>query len=125
MYDRKWLELQIVRLGEKYPDRVGMRYALTDHRGDHCIVGQILHDHDACPCTPSHRAVPSRYYAMMGSPNARYRELWNAAVRLNNDGYAWGQIPKLLGLVPGEGKPEPLEQIELWLEQPEEEAVTC
>lgn len=93
MYDRKWLETQIVRMGEKYPERVG----LADRRcnedcSDHCILGQIDHDHGRCMIRGT--CIIYRYDEAL--------HLASSAAGLNNAGVPWGEIPKRLGLVPGE-----------------------
>ena len=96
MRDIKWLATQIVRMGERYPDRVGLRMrAKTANCSDHCIMGQIIHDHGGCG---------GLFTDIWGVPgNATdYIDLLRSTIKLNNDGVRWGEIPLRLGLIPGE-----------------------
>lgn len=93
--DRKWLEMQIVRCGERWPERVGCNGRFQDSSGDRCILGQIASDAGVVP--------ESIECAMMFFGRSDdVRELARQAATLNNQGVAWGEIPKQLGLVPGE-----------------------
>lgn len=97
MYDRKWLELQIVRLGEKYPDRVGLYGEMRTHDcSDHCISGQIVHDTIGC----NGRYGDFQFWTELDDNNCW--QLLVDMVNMNNAGVKWGEIPIRLGLVPGE-----------------------
>lgn len=91
---RKELELHLVRLAEKYPDRIGLpNIRANADCSNHCILGQI--DHDTIGCVAPH----------YGHIYAKADGAWNLATKaadLNNAGMPWGEIPKLLGIVPGE-----------------------
>jgi hypothetical protein len=87
----KALELEVVRVAERHPNRIGPRRAFTSEDGYRCLVGE------ACFNLIGH-GTPA------WSVNAR---LWDVA-RNNDRGIPWGQIPKLVGLVPGE---DPAEEV--------------
>lgn len=103
--DRSELATWIVRMGEKYPDRVGLKGLMaTEDCSDHCISGQILHDLGHCKGKSYVARVP--FSITWGATCLSQR-----AASLNNDGVPWGEIPKRLGLVPGEIPAEtPIEQ---------------
>lgn len=85
------LAMAIVRLGERFPDRVGLRGSWY-HEGDHCLIGMVLHEADR------------RFNSMCFEPEAQ--ALMTAAIGENDAGTPWGEIPKRLGLVPGEAPAE-------------------
>ncbi len=97
MVDRRWLELKLVQLGERYPERVGARGRLGVH-GDHCIVGEIMCEAGSCGEWNGNADT----FSVAASFDPGFKVLWAQAVALNNQGVAWGAIPRLLGLVPGE-----------------------
>lgn len=92
MYDRKWLEQEIVRLAEKFPDRtapfIGIGWGNCGPQG-HCIVGQIAHDHGLCRTNPGSLQLDSI---------ETYR-LQQNAMAANDEGMQWGLIPAKLGLL--------------------------
>ena len=103
---QKELEIAIVRMGEKYPTRIGLWSAMHNADcTDHCIAGQIAHDGGAC-----RRGVVLRrdhpLYAGIANQDTDFRALVFEMVNLNNEGVPWGEIPKRLGLVPGEAPAE-------------------
>lgn len=123
----KQLEYQIIRLAEQYPDRVGLAYALASTNGDHCITGQIAHDLGVCPC--QHAGMRGHTDALflwnvsfvdsitwqvitwnpeinLTDDQKAMRILSAKAVLANNAGHKWGEIPRMLGLVPGEEREE-------------------
>ena len=108
--DRKWLEVQIVRMGEKYPDRVGIPRNFRDKQENTCILGQIWVEAGA-------KDWPGEMFYAFGNRTAEEVAVCNlasGAARLNNEGVPWGQIPKMLGLVPGESTVEaPAELVEV------------
>lgn len=87
----KELELAIVRVAEKWPDRVGLAW-VREQNGDMCILGQIGHD---LLCDPW-------FCAWEVFDTGPAFQLAVRAVAENNVGTPWGQIPIRLGLVPGE-----------------------
>lgn len=89
----KELETWIVRMGEKYPERVGLKGWRENALGETCILGQI--------------GIESREGAWFESGVSGSRLDWDVAA-LNNVGIPWGKIPQALGLVPGEQPAEPI-----------------
>lgn len=96
------LELGIIRCAERWPDRVGLYGELSNaDDSDRCIWGQMIHDFFGSS------TAHGKWKAAYG--NSGHAILLNA-IRLNNAGTPWGEIPRLLGLVPGEqpvSQPEP------------------
>jgi hypothetical protein len=87
--DRHQLAIALVRQAEKYPHRKALEgWGRCDN---HCIVGQIFHDAGAC-CE----------FVLVNYGDVPAVNLAKRAMFLNDSGAPWGQIPKLLGLVPGE-----------------------
>jgi hypothetical protein len=90
----KRLELEIVRVAETNPDTVDIGridgWGSSKPNGVRCLVGE------ACYRLFGY-SVPS------WSPLTE--EIWQAT-RANDRGIPWGQIPKLVGLVPGEAPAE-------------------
>lgn len=94
----------IIRCGEREPNRIGLRGRLSNANlfdgrpcTDHCVMGQFLHDLGCCDFKN----------AVLNDPDGSAHEIWFEAVQLNNAGVRWGEIPKQLGLVPGESPAEP------------------
>jgi len=89
----KELELAIVRVAEKWPDRIGP-YGFIGDCDSHCLLGQVLHDAGLC------REINS---ILTHIPGANQRGTFSRRVSILNDRrLPWGQIPIKLGLVPGE-----------------------
>jgi hypothetical protein len=111
---RKELELALVRVAEKYPDRVGLKGIYHDYGvdgGEHCMIGMVDFQltGDACPGV-FHR-LTGKYFPEDVDPEIMM--LFKHVGTLNDSGMPWGQIVKELGLVPGE---QPAEELESQLE---------
>ncbi len=110
---RDELAIWIVRMGEKYPKRIGISGLFRAHPSSHhdfCILGQIGVDggvstslEEVAFC----KAIGLVTGWSFNEPLAR------AAANANDAGMPWGEIPLALGLVPGE---QPAEQPESVLE---------
>jgi hypothetical protein len=102
----KELELHLVNLAERYPERVGLPHELNNPDcSDHCIMGQIAHDRGICIGQIGTRMELDQAFEWGYDPLRRpspMRTLSVFAVKLNNAGVPWGQIPKCLGIVQGE-----------------------
>lgn len=100
---RSELATWIVRMGERFPDRVGLPFVMaTPDCSDHCIAGQISHDSGTCK---GQRGWIFHWPDFMAWPEDAV-SLMSKAVHMNNAGARWRDIPIELGLVPGEGDPE-------------------
>lgn len=103
--DKKWLEYQIIKMAEKYPDRVGpRRYGTTPNT--HCIVAQAIHDATGGGCCAykysKERATTARVITSILAEDSATLKFAIEIARLNDAGHTWGEIPKLAGIVPGE-----------------------
>jgi hypothetical protein len=95
---RQELATWIVRMGEKYPERIGRKGLWVDNDGNACLIGEI------CVALGAPRKWPAMEGVLVASG---IRELILAvdAQILNDAGVPWGEIPKRLGLIPGELDP--------------------
>jgi hypothetical protein len=89
---QKDLELAIVRMAERFPTRIGPKH--WGRCDNHCLIGQIFHDAvGGCYLPSSENSLEASTLAL-------------AAAAFNDAGVPWGEIPKRLGLVPGEAPVE-------------------
>lgn len=104
MLTRRSIEIGLIRVAERYPDRVGVsgHFFLDGEVG--CILGAIA----AGVGIDSNWDAREYFY---GHEDYELRALASSAANLNNSGIPWGEIPRLLGLVPGE-KPAEVESEE-------------
>jgi hypothetical protein len=94
----KWLATQIVRCAERWPDKIGPKGPCNPEGTQWCLLSTIGSLH------------PDEYHKIRDEPTAM--RLAERAFPLNDMGIPWGQIPKLLGLVPGELKEEATRECE-------------
>ena len=100
--NKRELELRLINVAERFPTRVGLRGSYrTANCLDHCIQGQILHDLGLCDGLTSFPDLLTASAISQGT-----MALAGEAATLNDEGVPWGEIPKRLGLVPGELQPE-------------------
>lgn len=105
---RSELATWIVRVCEKYPDRVGFRGNWGGPGpGGRCIIGQC--HFEATRTERPFPILPSTVYGFGYIESVRHivaadpvAILAGQAATLNDHRVPWGEIPKLLGLVPGE-----------------------
>jgi hypothetical protein len=95
---KRWTT-ELVRVCEIYPDRIGANGIRVDKDGSRCIAGEI-----SFRMTGDAWLWPNDMPGEDGYPDLSHPMF--QAVRLNNEGIPWGQIPKLVGLVPGEAPAE-------------------
>lgn len=89
----KELETWIVRMGEKYPDRVGPSVSRTIISGERCLLGQVCFELGA---------DFDDFTDVTNYIGSSAKTLAYSAAGLNDKRVPWGQIPKRLGLIPGE-----------------------
>ena len=95
MLTLKQFELGIIRLAEKYPDRISRNFG--GPCDDHCIVHQLAHNAGSCW---NEASLMGRWNGNWVNPEVF--PLLSICVNLNNQHIPWGLIPRLAGIVPGE-----------------------
>jgi hypothetical protein len=119
MSDYDYLALKLVQTAERFPNRIGPNYWVTPD-GRQCLVG----------CAGGARGEHIESNLVIGGPllvtawadprmgriikavgNTDLTALIRRAVAANDAKVPWGQIPKLLGLVPGEADAQDLDSV--------------
>jgi len=105
------LELELIRCAEREPERIGnqdnffyMRFGTHGNKQDACILGQVALNLGI----EFGDVVGASKLFYVGSEDSIH-DLASRAAELNNNGVKWGEIPKRLGIVPGES---PIPEIE-------------
>ena len=87
----------IIKAARNQPDKVGPR--VFGGCSNHCLIGQALHDLGCCVHEQTRSGM---WYVGIGWTNhlrAMTQEV-ASAVKLNDTGTPWGQIPAAAGLLP-------------------------